>query len=73
VNQSFSVSWKSSQREKDAVSPGLSSKITVQYRPTTNETINDLLIIIAEGDGALIVPLLTASSTPPVLESAFHR
>ncbi|ODN04997.1 Deleted in lung and esophageal cancer protein 1 [Orchesella cincta] len=53
---------------KDTITPGFSTTLTVQYRPKVNDSVNDVLIIHVDGDGALIVPLISSCSPEPILE-----
>jgi len=68
-NKCFMVLWGSDLNEKTLISPGLTTRVMVQFRPANNSAINDVLMVVIDGDGALIVPMMSASATPPTLET----
>lgn len=43
---------------EDAVSPGCNLTVTVQYRPKTNDSLNDVVVFHVDRDGAIVVPLV---------------
>lgn len=65
-NKCFKVNYGPN---KAALPPGLTIPITVNFRPDSNQSVNDILFITVEGDGALTVPLVSATIPPPILES----
>jgi hypothetical protein len=43
-------------------------KVVVRFKSLEDVTVNDMLTILVHEDGAIIVPLLTTSESPPILE-----
>jgi len=65
-NTCFQAFWNS---ENTTVAPGLTVTLCVNFKPKSNESINEILFITVEGDGGLTIPLVSASVPPPILQS----
>ncbi len=54
--------------QQGAIVPGLSIPLLVQYKPTSNASLNEILFIAVEGAGGLTVPLVACAEAPPILD-----
>ncbi len=68
TSRCFDVLWGAELNENTVIPPGLVVKVVVRFKSLEDVTVNDMLTILVHEDGAIIVPLLTTSESPPILE-----
>ena len=67
-SSTFEIIFGAELNEKTIIPPGLFVRIVVRFKPISEISVNDVLTILVDNDGALLVPLLTSSESP-ILES----
>lgn len=70
----FDIDWGASIGERTLLAPGLSNRIIIRFRPTlTTESVHDMLTVIIDDDGAIVIPVVARSASSPILESKEGR